>query len=1640
MSVEIQHLYLVCAQLDAEGIVKKSSARPVGNTFLTLEDQNTIVFDKGNDPSEYNKQTVEKGRQLYLTDVVGSIGNFINGKHVDGVKQGIKEAFEQRSNIEIEEKTKVFFPPAHLINYSFAANGYKNWLPKLHEQINTIISASNEGKALIELKAFQLDVDVDFEKPDSSSTVDYKNWHAKNAGGKIKALCLPRTRAFMVRFSDERYVGAKINITNRQGAAVFYADAEKIVREAEVIGVQDLDGTTLGYGAVFYDLDNHFDTGGDAENQMFQFSIKPNARNMEIDDQDNIYSLVERLRFPIKTLAGDFDVINGDAFSLEECLVRQFPQRYPNIIKNIADQQNKPDAIKGSESLLHAFNTNQDKIKLIGGAYAADSTASFLRTVGMGFYNGIEEKNEGLKLLRGSINLAFNIYDLAGEVNAAKKFILDNYVDGVSDSVQTITRVRALEHLTGDVAPAELWSDSVAANVDGIADNMNEVALPNRLKKVFKTSQSIVGGLSKGLEFYSVFNDAHGIYVAYDKMDNAVSSMHTLMDDYAYKVRFKDAVDDTSVKPTRSEIERSKQDLQRFQNKHKKTTQVTQVGDLKFINVTFAFDRAGFAKDESFSELIDFLKSLKIPFDLILSGHTCSIGTTSYNLALSERRAQSVEKILLDAGLDEISDLNITIRAFGESKPVVSNSTEENRKKNRRVDAVIILKKIGRFKPSREGIESVEKYRALSSIHTAEMGDSISKSVVSTLDLIAGLPPTNLAHLGFSLLWTVGGVLCDGANLLNDAVFGEAYLKTVDDFNQYDRLSAANQALLLERTEWNKNISAGYFLETQARLKAEALNGLMQLLIRCSLETDDVVKRLKFDIDNVSDDRTSYTYDDNLEYYQVKGYVEKFILSDGWKLFTGVLHPVALDDYWLYLIKTNKLEEKLRRDEDLSWQDKAIEVANEYAKEAGSYADLVKDNIIDAAGDLVLSGRYIVNNAISSFHLEREYLTTACFKEFFPVHYTQSDNLEELFIAAKPDFSDLDSDIYLGMMHSVKEAGVSSNTWTSMSRWFEDKRNWISPLDEIRICILLDPNSGVVGEYIDNGAISYIPYKVIPTRVDGLNMSGPANDGFIQKLKYEDLTTDELKLLGDHDKEDVEDSLYGAIVYPYFKLGKKIIQGTKPVANAVSAWLNVTSEHSLSSVFNWDQRWDMVYKYEVVLGYNTETLRNVCFDKKITSGRMKGTYQRYEFPYAIWDGEHVDSPYKGESMLLDRHFLQVGVEEKESLPPLFVEPEVFCMLDVNCAGSGRYDYPNENWYQKSKLPNDVKVDSSSEPSLSLPKFNWEKPVEVIVLIVSDAIDESAYSKRLLKTDSIPAQIQLLRDGINDSEELDGASISDDEIGGPKYDVALRPIGSLIKNRTSGVEFEWSDVADNEDFSKLEKHLAEPLALQMLSGFRAKLEEDDEEREKSGNLGSDLMNAVVDQVSEKVEDTVDSIADKWDEIAGNAERKPVYAARVLLNYQSILGHIESGLKPFAVNPFDEFNEELTADSNEVWKLKVKVTSAGDSGLKEHVAKGEYALPYPMGLGDKSSHWYSIKEERLQKVKKIIAQDKAQAEEFKNKTVFERPPSHPITPLMKWVLDDEDRNDISDKQKEGINQWLLKQGERKLLSMADHKSIN
>jgi OOP family OmpA-OmpF porin len=73
-------------------------------------------------------------------------------------------------------------------------------------------------------------------------------------------------------------------------------------------------------------------------------------------------------------------------------------------------------------------------------------------------------------------------------------------------------------------------------------------------------------------------------------------------------------------------------------------------------------------------------------FVVEVDGYTDNRGTPKYNLGLSQRRAESVEKYLKDHGVTN----KITARGFGEANPIASNKTKDGQLENRRVTLKIV--------------------------------------------------------------------------------------------------------------------------------------------------------------------------------------------------------------------------------------------------------------------------------------------------------------------------------------------------------------------------------------------------------------------------------------------------------------------------------------------------------------------------------------------------------------------------------------------------------------------------------------------------------------------------------------------------------------------------------------------------------------------------------------------------------------------------------------------------------------------------------------------------------------------------------------------------------------------------------------
>ncbi|MBN1472716.1 MAG: OmpA family protein [Syntrophaceae bacterium] len=105
------------------------------------------------------------------------------------------------------------------------------------------------------------------------------------------------------------------------------------------------------------------------------------------------------------------------------------------------------------------------------------------------------------------------------------------------------------------------------------------------------------------------------------------------------------------------------------------------------LDVKFDFDKAtikaGYYKD--IDDLIEVMKDYP-DLQIVVEGHTDSVGSAAYNRKLSQERANAVKKYMVENG---VNASRITARGYGEEEPIASNSTEQGRAKNRRVEAVV---------------------------------------------------------------------------------------------------------------------------------------------------------------------------------------------------------------------------------------------------------------------------------------------------------------------------------------------------------------------------------------------------------------------------------------------------------------------------------------------------------------------------------------------------------------------------------------------------------------------------------------------------------------------------------------------------------------------------------------------------------------------------------------------------------------------------------------------------------------------------------------------------------------------------------------------------------------------------------------
>jgi len=106
------------------------------------------------------------------------------------------------------------------------------------------------------------------------------------------------------------------------------------------------------------------------------------------------------------------------------------------------------------------------------------------------------------------------------------------------------------------------------------------------------------------------------------------------------------------------------------------------------LDIEFDIDKADIRPQyhDEVAKVGDFMK--KYPATTaVIEGYTDEVGSDDYNMQLSQRRAESVVKSLVENfGIDST---RLFAKGYGKTRPIIDNATDAQRQKNRRIKAII---------------------------------------------------------------------------------------------------------------------------------------------------------------------------------------------------------------------------------------------------------------------------------------------------------------------------------------------------------------------------------------------------------------------------------------------------------------------------------------------------------------------------------------------------------------------------------------------------------------------------------------------------------------------------------------------------------------------------------------------------------------------------------------------------------------------------------------------------------------------------------------------------------------------------------------------------------------------------------------
>ncbi|MGS0498254.1 OmpA family protein [Pseudoalteromonas mariniglutinosa] len=596
------------------------------------------------------------------------------------------------------------------------------------------------------------------------------------------------------------------------------------------------------------------------------------------------YELAEMVRFDIKNEAGEFDVINCDPLSVEEAIIKQFPRFYSHLISYAKDLKTEHATYDPKNISVKDENGNE-----VGRAKVSDEPIKMASGY-ESFCHGWAVAKGRAQLAAGLINTDITASASNGNFTTNGKFVLgskiakaihthlnetaDKTIQATLDSVFAMQEGQdAWQKLRSARAgfTTDDWKDALAKNLWRLPDNT-----PAQMREYSGTISGRIG-IPK---------------VAMDATGNALN-----IADLATNIV---ALGQATVQQIGTNIPNLAQSKQHYKTvsqdyfEHLSAKEIVKDVVIKAqfaLNseqVTDEYRDTILQQSEAVLKAFELNASLKI----IVAGHTCDLGHYDYNMALSERRADAVKNVLVtQAGIDEA---RIEVQGLGYTQPLVNNKDEASRAQNRRVHIAAYAISQLSVCPSREGMDSLERFRNLTVVNDIKVGETVDamawQMINIALGVMAFIPATAPIAAAVAVIKAGGAIATSAANLMDEVLLDNTCKKYYAEIQRDKRLGqecAANQGMmheLLNEFKDSESTEQSTQWAAQFRLRSEAISGLMGLLLRAQREGD------------------KSEYYTNLERYKVKQYIENFLLGDSWALPNLPGASIRMDTFWVFLI------------------------------------------------------------------------------------------------------------------------------------------------------------------------------------------------------------------------------------------------------------------------------------------------------------------------------------------------------------------------------------------------------------------------------------------------------------------------------------------------------------------------------------------------------------------------------------------------------------------------------------------------------------------------------------------------------------------------------------------------------------------